>query len=254
MSIVIYNEEKQLLPQISFLKDTSNQVKIREINNSFELTKQLAFVFAEVALLAGIKEEISDFVKKDIKTLILTKYKNLSVDEISYAFRLERYKSYNEITEHYNQFTTSYVSSILDKYVEWKQNTMREKNILIGSPKEKVVTEEERKAIRLQFLKNVYEEVKEYGKSRDAWLLYDELVEKEVLLVGKSVIKELYSREVEIEKERLRNNGLLNDYRSFIKNTDKNQMIINNCKSKLVSECIETEFDNFEQFKNNLYV
>jgi hypothetical protein len=254
MSIIIYNEEKQLLPQLSFLKDTSNQVKIREINNSFELTKQLAFVFAEVALLAGIKEEISDFVKKDIKTLILTKYKNLSVDEISYAFRLERYKSYNEITEHYNQFTTSYVSSILDKYVEWKQTTMREKNINLAKVEEVVISEEERKEIRLKFLENVYDEVKEYGRSRDAWLLYDELVEKEVLLVGKSVIKELYSREVEIEKERLRNNGLLNDYRSFIKNTDKNQMIINNCKSKLVSECIETEFDNFEQFKNKLYV
>ena len=134
--IVIFQEKKQHLSEIPFIKYSLTQSKIREIKDSSELSRQITLWITATSNICGIKEAISDFNKKDIVSMILTKYKSLSIDELYYAFKMERYgnlvskiKDMPNITKHYQSFDCAYISTVFDKYRSWKQKQMIEHNI-----------------------------------------------------------------------------------------------------------------------------
>ena len=126
---VIFQEKKQQLSEIPFLRDSLIQKKIREIDDSVELSSQITLWIATTANICGIKEAVPEFNKKDIVTMILTKYKSFSVDELHYAFKMERYGNLGEKTHHYQSFDSSFISTVFEKYKIWKQKQMIEHNI-----------------------------------------------------------------------------------------------------------------------------
>jgi len=149
-NIQIYNEKNQSLGEVSFLKSVSTHVKIREAEG-YELSKSLSHWIAETSLALGIKDSISTFNKKDVVELILSRFKNLSVDELYYAFKLERYgqldpeiKDEPWVTPHYQLFNAEYVAKVLKKYISWKQK-MKIQHAIDGQKKEKIVSEKEKR-------------------------------------------------------------------------------------------------------------
>lgn len=133
--IAIYQPQKQSLSEITFLKDTHLQTKIRNADG-YELTKSLAHWITETSFALGIKDPISKFNKSDVVGLVLNKYKNLSVDELYYAFKMERYgnlepnlKNEPWVTPHYQMFNAEYVGKVLDKYRNWKRKMSIEHEI-----------------------------------------------------------------------------------------------------------------------------
>ena len=120
MGLIIYKEERQSLTTVEFLKDISNQIKIRDISKD-DFKNQLIKSIVLLNTLSGIKEPMDDVTKQDIKEMILMRFKALSFDEISYAFKKERYGDLGDRTEHYQLFDAKYVSEVLDKFVKWKR-------------------------------------------------------------------------------------------------------------------------------------
>jgi hypothetical protein len=112
--------------------------------------------------------------------------------------------------------------------------------------------------IRNEFLKTIYDDIKESGFCDSAHLLYDELIFKRKINPTNEHKKELYARELAIyipaEKEnlRLRNPvgfGLL--IKKLQLSIDEKQPIIyiqNRCKSIIVSEYLKESTD-YETFK-----
>lgn len=92
-------------------------------NLSYEERKSgLGFIFSRVAILSGFKGEIPDINKQDITDLLLTRFKTISLNELSFAFKIDRYGYHGEPTAHYQLFNAEYVVKVLNKYLDYKQN------------------------------------------------------------------------------------------------------------------------------------
>jgi len=128
-NIVIYDEKRQKLTGISFVRDVKKQVKIRDVNNEYETIKRSSLIFAEASNLLGIKEPISDINKRDLLEMILSRFKSLSWDEVAYALKMERYGEFGARTQSYGLFNSVYVSDVLEKYISWKRKMMVEHEI-----------------------------------------------------------------------------------------------------------------------------
>ena len=150
--LIVYKEEKSLLSEVAFVRDTITQTKIREVD-SYEFTKQIGMLLTKINAQMGIKHEISNIYKQDIKEMILSRFKNLSLNEIEFAFRLERYgeyideKGHESRTDHFHDFNTVYVSTILGKYVLWKRNMKINHQISAQNQKIELTEEQKQKLI-----------------------------------------------------------------------------------------------------------
>jgi hypothetical protein len=143
MSLVVYNSDKTSLSPISFLNDLQNQTAIRLLDiNSPKVKIPLGLLFRDCAILVGIKlkiksldpfEKDEDYIfdhdKKDIKEMLLMRFKHLSLEEINYAFKLERYGTHGKRIEHFQLFNSTYVEGVLERYDKWKQFKIRTNNI-----------------------------------------------------------------------------------------------------------------------------
>ncbi len=138
-TLALYNKQNQTLGAVKFLEESLSFPKIRTVNGH-ELSKALSHWITETSLLLGIKDAISDINKKDVIEMIVTEFKSLSVDELYYAFKLERYgslepltKGESPITKHFQLFNAEYVSQVLRKYKNWKRKKLIEHNVQVKS-------------------------------------------------------------------------------------------------------------------------
>jgi len=128
-NLQIYNEKSINLSPISFVNDIQNHLKIRDLDtDSAEFKNKIAVFFTKTCNFLGIKEAILDINKVDIFQMLIMKYKGLSLEELSYAFKLERYGQISPKTQHYQLINADYISQVLDKYVNWKVS-QRKNNI-----------------------------------------------------------------------------------------------------------------------------
>jgi hypothetical protein len=142
-NLAIYNENSQSLGTVAFIKNTSSQTLIRNITDSYEITKNISMFITVTTNRLGIKEALHNLDKADITEMLLTKYKSISFDEIYYAFKMERYGDLGDRIHHFQLFNTEYISQVLDKYIVWKRKMKIEHNIS-EQKKEVVVSEEEK--------------------------------------------------------------------------------------------------------------
>ena len=162
MGLVIYKPERQNLTTVDFLKDISNQVKIRDISED-DFKHHLIKTIILINSLSGVKDPMSDIIKQDIKEMILMRFKALSFDEISYAFKKERYGDLGTRTEHYQLFDAKYVSEVLDKFVKWKKDKIVQHNLNNKKPDEVSISEEEKEFIMSEAVDRLSKEVKQNG-------------------------------------------------------------------------------------------
>lgn len=131
--------------EISFVKNTFSQTALRQ-QRTPQTIETLALVLAQSAVLAGIKDGVQDVVKKDLKELIFGKFGGLSLEEIAYAFKLERQLAYPTETKDYQFFSTKYVAEILGKYTQWKAEKRRVHNLdpVLEEKQEKSLSDEDK--------------------------------------------------------------------------------------------------------------
>lgn len=256
MSLVIYNKEKTNLSPISFINDLKNQTAIRSLDpNSNEFRKELGTLFTKINLLIGIKNEIDIFNKEDIKELILMRFKALSLNEIDYAFKLERYGKFGKRIEHYQLFNAQYVGEVLDKYLDWKTFQFKNvvKNIQNQGKTELSVNEKEikNKKIVLGFLdryeKNPYIE-------DDEFYIYDILDKKELMPTDVEYKKEVKKDAVTILQNEYsqRKAKSKDESRSFKRELEqvtlgKGGAVIRKCKVLVLEEFFRNLFKDQEK-------
>lgn len=183
MKLAIYTENKQNLTDVGFVKDTLNQIKIRDTDTlSYEFKKSFGLIMAEATIHIGIKEPLTQIQKDDISKMILMRFKGLSLDEIAYAFRLERYNAYDQKTNHFQLFNAEYVSAVLDKYVVWKRQ-MKKTHQIEKKPEEVQVSEEEKQRLINSGVLACLKYYEENEMMDDRLYVYDVLFERGYLPV-----------------------------------------------------------------------
>ena len=125
-NLKVYNERRIQLSPMSFVNDIQNQPKIRDLDtDSEDFMNKIAVFFTKTVNLLGIKEAILDVNKSDIFEMLIMKYKSISLEELAYAFKLERYGQLPPRTQNYQLINAEYVSLVLDKYVNWKVSKIK---------------------------------------------------------------------------------------------------------------------------------
>ncbi|WP_407324045.1 hypothetical protein R5O24_02880 [Tenacibaculum maritimum] len=164
------------LSELSFARKVVELVKIKELDED-ELRQGLSFLFTRISNLLGIKEPITAINKTDIKEMILMRFKSLSLEEIDYAFKLERYGAYENKTEHFQLFNAEYVGAVLNKFKKWLQKTRFNNNISISKKEEtKELKEEEKELIVINGVMSCFDYFKEHKQIEPGTLyVYDVL-------------------------------------------------------------------------------
>jgi len=137
LTIYKYEEDKINLSPISFLNDTKNQTAIRELSEN-DFYNSITPIFTKINNLLGIKVNVTPLNGGDITDMILMRYKALSLNEIDYAFKLERYGSLGKRIDHFQLFNAEYVGKVLEKYQEWKKSTIKKNHLHSKIKKEEI--------------------------------------------------------------------------------------------------------------------
>lgn len=218
--------------ETAFIRASFEQNKLREIK-SIETNQILGLILQQASVLAGIKDGVQDIVKNDLKDLVFGKFGGLSLEEIAYAFKLERQLAYPTKSEHYQFFSTEYVAEILGKYTEWKAEKRRANNIDPLPKKKRELTEEEKEILTLTSILQSFEDFKANGKLPivNKWI-YDELWKRGVMVdFVKSLTEQdkdlLRERAKPILKERAESepDKYKSTYQNFLKNIPSNEGI-----------------------------
>jgi len=128
------------------------------------LQQGLSMIFTKVCNLIGLKDPISNNNKIDIVEMIISRFKGLSLEEIDYAFRIDRYGDHGEPTPHYQLFNAEYVSTVLGKYKNWLRKTRVSNNLPISKPtEEKALTEDEKAMLIVSGIIECFEEYSTTG-------------------------------------------------------------------------------------------
>lgn len=251
------------------LSDKSFLQKSTEFTKMLELKKDPNFIFlivgwiAQTSILMQIKNPIDTFIKQDIVNMLTSYWSNLSMEELIKAFELERVGAYNERTEHFQLFDSTYISKILHKYQKWKRELKTEHNITSQAQSDSIeISKEERQKIREEFVIHLFNEIKSSGYTFDAHLIYKELEEKGKLVIGNSRKADVYKKQYEKVlfqlkamnlkkptkelKEQIKSMEEINSKGKFV------NRVVEECRALSVCEYLSDYLENINEFKNAL--
>ena len=120
------------LTPLAIAKRGHEYPRLRDLDREV-IAPTFGMVFTRIATLVGIKGEIDPLQKQAIWTAVFGRFSGLSFQEIYKAFQMDRSKEFGEITNHFHFFDVSYVSTVLEKYIEWKRKTQVEHHISISN-------------------------------------------------------------------------------------------------------------------------
>lgn len=116
------------LTEVDFFKKRTEFKKISKIEDG-ELSIGISILFTRIAVFTGLKEAIDPFVKQDIVNGLITNHRHLSLEEIEYAFSLDRDGVYGEPTPHYQFVNREYIGRVLGKYYKWLDQKREQRRI-----------------------------------------------------------------------------------------------------------------------------
>ena len=203
-NLQLYNPNNVGLGSVSFIQKTFDLVRLDKVERRVSIDA-LSTCMLENILHLGIKD-VAPALITDINEMILMRFRELSLDEVYYAFKLYRYGLICDELKSYGQFNTIFVQKLLSGYKDWKITEIRKNNIK-NEKEQATLTDEEKE---LQVLLGVKRAYSEYLGGRDfgvGYYLYDYLNEKGyVSLTRQEKLKAL-------DSARLKMVGRVNDRR-----------------------------------------
>lgn len=251
-------KQKQTLEQIyqagkvsniEFIKNTYKFPRISQLNRE-EVNRHLGEIITKVSFLCGFKGHIENLYKADIADLIHKNYAFLSLQEIDKAFEIDRHNP-NPV-EHYQLFNSTYVSKILDNYINWRLELKKTNNIQKKQIEPLELTEEVVKKNRETLIKIVFDEINQKDFSAKAWLLYDDVSsdKKNNQQYKELLLKKVRQKHFKKEKENRTFKGTFENYIEYIQ--PRENSLYNECKSIIVSEYLSTWSHDYEMFKSKI--
>lgn len=201
----------------------------------------LGLLFTKVFNLSGFKGRIDEIHKADIMQLMFERYGHLSLEEIDYAFRHDRYSG--EPIEHFQLFNAEYVAKVLKRYADFVMQVKNENHLKLQEPAvEKTVSDEEKKEIREQFLEMVFGELTKDGFSDSAWLLYEDIRPR--MDLHKDVLIRLFK----IQKLKVQRGKRTNRFNV----STVTGSVENRCRSIVACNYLRKYLTDFETFRNSI--
>lgn len=220
----------------------------------------------DIIRLLQVRDKNESMAKDWLIYLTTTqKFKNLRPGEVYEAFRLamsrELKKSDGSDFNLLPELSINTTSDVLCQYIEYKKSNpeySEAKQKLLTYNEVQGPTDEEKAQIRDNFLKAVFDDITERDHSNDAWLLYDDLKDK--LPQDDQQKKNLYKQQEHIYITELKQDVAKNEGRRSFKdaldaakeNVAKGKhlgVVVNRCKSIMVSNYLKQFKTDFEKFK-----
>lgn len=250
---------KQSRPSLAILNE--DYPKVRDIQNIQETDGLINYLLTILNIKVSSKDEADDLKIQMlvVSDFIKTKFGTLTIPEIKEAFKMFVAREFPGIKV-FRILDCVSIGQVLNAYIDYRNENLRtyeqKKKSLLEAPKS--ISEEEKKNIREQFLKMIFEDLKAKAYSDDAHRLYDELDALGKIKISDIDKKILYRKEEEKffqnEKMDIRNRSagfkaqrLMKDLNS--KSGKPIEQVKNKCKSIVVSEYLCKHLESFEEFK-----
>ena len=151
------------LTPLAIAKTAHQYPRIKDLNQE-EVAPTFGLLFTRIAALVGVKGQINPLQKQEIWNVVFSRFSGLSFQDIYKAFQMDRSGEFDTVTDHFQFFDVFYVSTVLNKYIEWKRKTQIEHNISISEKvTEKMITEEEKEFRTRRWLISGFQEYKDTG-------------------------------------------------------------------------------------------
>lgn len=225
------------LNKIDFVKSTSNFHKIKHVDLAY-VYKAIGMILVKSNVLSGFKDKLTQINKEDISKMILTKYKNFTLEELNKAFEIDRYSS--TPIEHFQLFNSTYVAKVIENYLEWKKSAKNE-NPKAFKPVVKEKSPEEIKQIENDFHKMIFDELNKNGFCHQAWLLYDQVDHPNKH--NDDFKKRMYNYELAKEKK----NRIAKGIREKLEGSN---FVKNRCKALIVCKALSPYLNDFDKFQS----
>ncbi len=230
---------------------------------NFETKAKLA---DDIMRLLQVRDKNSDMAK-DWLLFISTSNFKITAGEIYLAFKMalsreildDKGVEINLLPELSNNTTGKVISAYLKfKKEDNKYQLAKDKLKLLNQPV-KEITDEEKAEIRMELLKNIYNDISTTGFSSDAWLLFADLESIGKIYKSKKEKRELYRQQLKIyeieEKAYIRNRyqtsfSMSHTKELMAKITGKTpiESVANKCRSITVAEYLKDRVSTFEEF------
>lgn len=245
--------------------------KVRSIQAKEEINGLLNFLITILNIKVSSDDEKLQLDKQMILIfdLIKTKYGSLTVPEIKEAFKMYVSKEFPEIKV-FRMLDCIVVGEILTAFTDFRNESLRvydaKKQSLLNKPSE--ISEEEKQAIRNDFLMLIFEDLKTKGYSQDIWQLWEkdtktkeltEFANKVNDTVTNAQKKEMYNSELklylsqikaEAEGSRLHSaRWVVTNAADQIRKNLKINVVVNRCRCLIGSKYLNDHLADFETFK-----
>lgn len=252
---------KQSRPSLAVLNE--DFPKLRDIKNTQDTDGLINYLLTILNIKVSSEDEAKDLKIQMlvVSDFLKSKFGTLTIEEIKEAFKMFVAREFPNIKV-FRILDCVSIGEVLNAYVDFRNESLRnyesKKQLLLEKPKE--VSEEEKKKIRDQFLKMVFEDLKVNGYSDDAWQLFSDLELSGKIKMSDLDKKILYKQQEEkfIEREKFeisRNNSgvkkqiQLKNFKEKLKIGKPLIQIQNKCRSIVASEFLKKHIDDFETFK-----
>lgn len=216
--------------------------------------------------LLNVREKNSGMID-DWILFIATSNFRITAGEIYLAFKMAISREIlddkgNEI-DIFPELSNNTTGKVISAYLKFKKEDTKyqlakDKLKLLNQPV-KEITDQEKAEIRLELLKNIYNDISTTGFSSDAWLLFADLELKGRVFKSNKEKKELYRQQLKIyeieEKAYIRTKFHASITMSHIKDlmnkiTGKSpiESVANKCRSITVAEYLKDHVSTFEEF------
>lgn len=220
----------------------------------------------DLCRLLQVREKNETMIK-DWLLYISTSTFRITPGEIYTAFRMaidgEILTSKGDLFELFPELSIITTGRILQAFVEQKKlnndSYQRSKEKLKTIYNKQTVTESEKKEIRLNLLKIIFDELSETGTSDKTHLLFSELEERGVINISIDEKKETYQRELkkyipaeinEIRTKRAMNaRTLLKEFNQKIESKEPIVAVQNICRCIYVNRFLKNYLQSFDAFK-----
>lgn len=192
--------------------------------------------------------------------LVRTKFGSLTIPEIKEAFKMYVAKEFPELKT-FRILDSITVGEVLTAYTNYRNDFLRiydQKNKIANTPVVEI-SDEQKKAIRQEFLKMVYDEIKKTGYCHDARHLFFELQESGKMIISDSVKKDLYKKQFDKELFALKTQNLKtpsNQLKETIKtmeslNADGKfvKTVVENCRAISVCDFLSDYIESYQEFE-----
>jgi len=239
--------------------------KLKQVQNVQEFDSLINYLVTLLNIKCSNQEEADDLKIQMlvVKDFLKSKFGNLTIEEIKEAFKMYAAREFENIKV-FRLLDCISIGEVLQAYIDFRNESLRgynsQKQNLLNTMPEK--TTEEKKEIRLQFIKMLYDEIKTDKFSKNAWLLYNDLFTSGKIKITEEEKKALYNEQLLIyateqrteinKKNNLITKPLLLDLNTKIQSGKPIELVKNKCKNVLVSNYLKKNMYDFETFKNSI--